>query len=110
MRKEFLLAAAVALSAAFIPVNAQAFNLAPTAEGVQASNIIPVMDGCGPGYHRNPYGYCRPNGPGWGGPGVYVAPGGPVVVPVPGMVVAPEPGRRCPWRETPEGPRRICRW
>jgi hypothetical protein len=30
--------------------------------------------GCGPGFHRNPYGACRPNGP------VVVAPAAPVVV------------------------------
>ena len=30
--------------------------------------------GCGPGFHRGPYGHCRPNGP------VVVAPGAPVVV------------------------------
>jgi hypothetical protein len=43
--------------------------------------------GCGPGFHRNPYGECRPNR-------------GPVVV-VPGAVVV-VPGRACPmgfaWR------------
>jgi hypothetical protein len=110
MRKEFFLAAAMALSAALIPVNAQAFTPAPTAEGFLASDIVPIAEGCGPGYHRGPYGHCRPNGPGWGGAGVYVAPAGPVVVPVPGVVVAPGPGPRCPWRQTPEGPRRICRW
>ena len=58
--------------------------------------------GCGPGFHRNPYGECRPNrGP------VVVVPGGPVVVERP-VVVAPAapvvvvPGRGCPvgfvWR------------
>jgi hypothetical protein len=107
MRKKFLLDAAMALSAAIMPAKAMAFSRAATIED-QTSNIIQVMDGCGPGYHRNPYGYCRPNGPGWGGPGAYVAPSGPVVVPVPGVVVGPGP--RCPWRQTPEGPRRICRW
>lgn len=30
--------------------------------------------GCGPGFHRNPWGHCRPNGP------VVVAPAPPVVV------------------------------
>jgi len=39
--------------------------------------------GCGPGFHRGPYGACRPNGP------VVVAPVAPVVV-VP-AVVAPGP-------------------
>jgi hypothetical protein len=41
--------------------------------------------GCGPGWHRNPYGACRPNrGP------VVVVPGAPVVVaPAAPVVVAP---------------------
>jgi hypothetical protein len=43
--------------------------------------------GCGPGWHRNPYGVCRPNG------GVVVAPGAVVVAPAP-VVVAPR--RVCP--------------
>jgi hypothetical protein len=50
--------------------------------------------GCGPGFHRNAYGECRPNrGP------VVVVPGA-VVVERPGVVVVP--GRACPigfvWR------------
>jgi len=42
--------------------------------------------GCGPGFHRNEFGRCRPNGP------VVVVPGAPVVV-APGapVVVAPAP-------------------
>jgi hypothetical protein len=47
--------------------------------------------GCGPGFHRTPYGNCRPNG-------VVVVPGA-VVVERPVVVV---PGRACPvgfvWR------------
>jgi hypothetical protein len=39
--------------------------------------------GCGPGFHRGPYGGCRPNGP------VIVAPVAPVVVAP--AVVAPAP-------------------
>lgn len=49
--------------------------------------------GCGPGWHRTPYGNCRPNR------GVVVVPGAPVVVERPVVVV---PGRGCPvgfvWR------------
>jgi hypothetical protein len=57
-------------------------------------------DGCGRGWHRNPYGECRPNR------GVVVAPGAvvverPVVV-TPGVVVETPVVRRCPvgfaWR------------
>ena len=39
--------------------------------------------GCGPGFHRGPYGHCRPNGP------VVVAPGAPVVVAPAPVVVRP---------------------
>jgi hypothetical protein len=53
--------------------------------------------GCGPGFHRGPYGGCRPNG----GP-VVVAPGAVVVAPavVAPAVVAPAPmvcGRGFRW-------------
>jgi hypothetical protein len=41
--------------------------------------------GCGIGFHRGPYGGCRPNG----GPAVVVAPGAVVVRPP--VVVAPAP-------------------
>ncbi len=51
--------------------------------------------GCGPGWHRNPYGECRPNR----GPAVVVE--RPVVV-APGVVVETPVVRRCPvgfaWR------------
>lgn len=58
--------------------------------------------GCGPGWHRNPYGECRPNR----GPAVVVAPGAVVVerpaVVAPGVVVETPVVRRCPvgfaWR------------
>ena len=54
--------------------------------------------GCGgPGWHRNPYGECRPNR----GPAVVVAPGA-VVVERPGVVVETPVVRACPvgfvWR------------
>jgi hypothetical protein len=42
--------------------------------------------GCGPGFHRNEFGRCRPNSP------VVVAPGAPVIVaPAAPVVVAPAP-------------------
>ncbi|HUI22544.1 MAG TPA: hypothetical protein VLZ74_16070 [Methylocella sp.] len=50
----------------------------------QQSFITQVAGGCGPGWHRGPWGGCRRN---WG--------------PV---------GRRCWFRPTPWGPRRVCRW
>jgi hypothetical protein len=58
---------------------AQAMPLAP--EQAPASIIIQVAGGCGPGFHRGPYGGCRPNR-------------GDEVIVVPGVavVVAPGPG------------------
>jgi hypothetical protein len=44
---------------------------------------VSAEGGCGPGFHRGPYGHCRPNGP------VVVAPAAPVVVAP--AVVAPVP-------------------
>jgi hypothetical protein len=53
---------------------AQAVPLAPSQ--APASMIIKVEGGCGPGFHRGPYGGCRPNR----GDTVVVVPGGAVVV------------------------------
>ncbi len=70
---------------------AAALLVATTIAGIGSAS---AEGGCGPGFHRNPYGECRPNrGP------VVVVPGGPVVVERPVVVV---PGRACPlgfaWR------------
>lgn len=48
------------------------------AAGVACSvmSVAQARDGCGQGLHRGFYGHCRPNGPGYGGPG----PGGLVLV------------------------------
>lgn len=61
---------------------AGAMPLAPAGQG--SADVIKVAGGCGPGFHRGPYGGCRPNR-------------GPVVV-VPGARVVPPPYvvRRCP--------------
>jgi len=66
--------------------------VAGTVAGFGAAN---AEGGCGPGFHRNPYGECRPNrGAVVVAPGAVVAPGGVVVAP-PAVVV--EPARRvCP--------------
>lgn len=46
------------------------------ATAVTAVSPAEAAQGCGPGFHRGPYGHCRPNG----GPGpVVVAPGGLIV-------------------------------
>ena len=71
---------------------AQSMPLA-SLERAQTSLTIPAAGGCGPGFHRGPYGGCRRNGY-YGGvyyggavaPGVVVAPGVAVAAPV---VVAP---------------------
>jgi hypothetical protein len=66
-----------------------ALLVAGTVAGIGSAS---AEGGCGPGFHRTPYGNCRPNG------AVVVAPGA-VVVERPVVVV---PGRGCPlgfvWR------------
>src|SRR5262245_17947236 len=97
-----LLALGVAIGVSFFCVAAQSMPLAPL-EQTQAGLTIPVAGGCGPGFHRGPYGGCRRNGyygdayyGGAVGPGVVVAPGVAVVPPV---VVAPRCRRVCnPYR------------
>jgi hypothetical protein len=70
--------------------------LAPL-EQAETTVAIPVAGGCGPGFHRGPYGGCRRNGY-YGGVyyGGAVAPG---VAVVPGVVVAPRVVPAC---------RRVC--
>jgi hypothetical protein len=92
MRKNLVTLAVMALIAGtFMPGHgnaAPAQSPAGLVEAIdQAGLIQPVAQGCGPGWHRGPYGRCRP----MGGSGVVVAPGlavGPVVV-------APACVRRC---------------
>ena len=76
-----LLSLAAVIGVSFFCVAAtSAMPLAPL-EKAQASLTIPVAGGCGPGFHRGPYGGCRRNGyyggRYWGGavvaPGVVVA-------------------------------------
>lgn len=80
----------------FCVAAAQSMPFAPI-DQAQTSLTIPVAGGCGPGFHRGPYGGCRRNAY-YGGavaPGVVVAPG--VAVTAPGVVVAPRARscRRC---------------
>ena len=47
----------------------------------ELAQFLPAAEaaqGCGPGFHRGPYGHCRPNGPA-AGPGVGIAVG-PLVI------------------------------
>ena len=88
MNKLLSLAAAIGVSL-FCVATTSAMPLAPL-EQAQASLTIPVAGGCGPGFHRGPYGGCRRNGY-YGGVyygGAVVAPGVVVAAPV---VVAPGP-------------------
>lgn len=68
-----------------------AVMLAGTVAGLGSAS---AEGGCGPGWHRTPYGNCRPNR-------VVVAPGA-IVVPGAPVVVETPMGRRCPmgfvWR------------
>lgn len=84
MSKTVLAAGAVALLS-FVSLNAQAFPVAPTPSA--GPDLTLVAQGCGPGFHRNEFGRCRPNGP----PVVVVEPAVPVAPPV--VVVEP---RACP--------------
>ena len=65
MTKLLSLAAAIGVSF-FCVAAAQSMPLAPL-EQIQASLTIPVAGGCGPGFHRGPYGDCRRNGGGYYG-------------------------------------------
>ena len=92
-----LLAVGVAIGVSFFCVAAtQSMPLAPIKQA-QTNLTIPVAGGCGPGFHRGPYGGCRRNGY-YGGVyfGGAVAPGVAVVPPV---MVAPACRRVCnPYR------------
>jgi hypothetical protein len=67
---KLLAATAVALGLSFAAMtSSQAMPLAPLAPTISGeAAIIPVAGGCGPGWHRGPYGGCRPMyncPPGW---------------------------------------------
>src|SRR5215510_2667108 len=92
---------AIALTAAAVgsslitATQAMPFGRSQTQDGL----VVQVAGGCGPGFHRGPYGGCRRNGyyggRYWGG--VAVAPG--VAVVAPPVVVAPACRRVCnPYR------------
>ena len=77
MRSKMLGRVAVATAglATATAANAAPFGYGPPDAGVV---IERVAGGCGPGFHPNPWGHCRPNerGWGWGGPrGPYGRPG-----------------------------------
>ena len=83
----------LALAAALLSlgaVTAQAVPAAPVQPAAEASDVIKVAGGCGPGWYRNAYGVCRPMRR---ARPVVVAPAPLVVAPV---VVAPRVVRTCP--------------
>ncbi|CCE11978.1 conserved exported hypothetical protein [Bradyrhizobium sp. STM 3843] len=95
MRK-LLLSIALAATAALAGSAAQAFTL-PAQPSATEDNIVRVAGGCGLGWHRGPWGGCRPNyyyGAGYAyvGPGYY------------------HPAGACFWRVTPYGRRWVCAW
>jgi hypothetical protein len=72
---KLLAASAVAFGLSLMAMTAsQAMPLAPLDQSQAASSdVIRVAGGCGPGFHRGPYGGCRPMfncPPGWH-PGPY---------------------------------------
>jgi len=75
MLKSMLLVSAIVLLA-FAASAAQAMPLSSKVGDVSSPPVVLVAGGCGVGYHRGPYGGCRPN----------VGPGPAVVVPVPAPV------------------------
>ena len=83
----------LAFAAALLTLGAattQAMPVAAVKQAVEASEVIPVAGGCGPGWYRNAYGVCRPMRR---ARPVVVAPVPLVVAPV---VVAPRVVRTCP--------------
>jgi hypothetical protein len=97
--------ALIAVAASFSVIAAQAMPF--SSNKTHDSLVVEVAGGCGPGFHRGPYGGCRRNGYYGGayyggavapGVGVAVAPGVGVVV-APPVVVAPACRRVCnPYR------------
>jgi hypothetical protein len=67
--KKLLAASAFALGLSLLGATAsQAMPLGPVVDQTAAPDVILVAGGCGPGWHRGPYGGCRPMyncPPGW---------------------------------------------
>ncbi|MEN3211580.1 hypothetical protein PUR23_16315 [Methylorubrum populi] len=72
------------------PAAAAPISPAIAGMGRDEALVTRVADGCGPGFFRTPYGFCRPFRRFYGPPRFY--------------------GRRCFFRPTPFGPRRVCRF
>jgi hypothetical protein len=102
--KPIVLAAALTASVGLLGASAQAFPTSlsgtiPTQ--APAPGVIKVRNACGVGWHRGPYGYCRPNGAPYAyRPYAYR----------PYAYYAPPPPVRCWWVATRYGSRRVCSW
>jgi len=84
MQMKYVSAAAAAMMAAVVSLNAQALPLSPAQSGQVEPLVTLVAGGCGPGFHRGPYGGCRANRE-----AVVVVPGAAVVVEPVAPIVAP---------------------
>ena len=84
MSKTLNFSVTCAVLGSFLSLSAQALPIAPL-DSQLTSDMTLVAGGCGAGFHRGPYGGCRPNA-------VVVAPA--VVAPVAPVVIVP--GRACP--------------
>jgi hypothetical protein len=56
---KILAASAFAIGLGLMAMSAQAMPVAPL-DSTVASDTVRVAGGCGPGWHRGPYGGCRP--------------------------------------------------
>jgi hypothetical protein len=97
MNMQLLRFALIAIAVSFSAIAAQAMPFSSTQ--THDSLVVEVAGGCGPGFHRGPYGGCRRNGyyggAYYGGAAVVV----PGVAVVPPVVVAPRCRRVCnPYR------------
>lgn len=81
--------ASVALTASDVRAFPVPSQIQPGQVQSAVGDLIQVRGGCGLGWHRGPWGGCRPNGAFYAyAPGIY----------------------GCWWRATPWGPRRVCAW
>lgn len=68
-----ILSCSAAAALMFAASNVQAMPMSPDTDSASSAPIILTAGGCGLGFHRGPYGGCRPNapwrGPYWRGPG-----------------------------------------
>jgi hypothetical protein len=88
--RTFFLSAVFASAVALTAFDAQALPGSAQNPASIPADVIQVAGGCGPGWHRGPFGGCVRN---WWRPGPFAY-----------------AGPRCWWRRTPWGPRRVCAW